>query len=390
MSSGSERRCRRWAAVFAATIAAPGCGAYMSWSARAAELDSVLRWDELGADAAELRYREDPERRVMLARALGPVSDLFGVDASPHPMDNPRGFAREHMLELTAEAVGDVDRTLHLSQRLLLIAELDASGLGRLTALECLVRLAVGLELDLIAGVFEEFDTSEETVAAIERLQRFGPVARPQAPQASWREAYLAAIARVTDRPGAAPTYRRRLVTSLAEAAAADPDPGLGSRASVGAVEALRWAVQRALVDAMTSDAPSLEPVRSAAIRQFRRVGGPGAVAVILALKERPASVVASGLDRFDSDPMIRLELVNMCGQLQGELAASGAQRSADAADRGPSPQEFLYEQVARPDEAMPGLRLEALEALGATLGRTPDFDADWAHRWWLERAGGP
>lgn len=369
-----------------------GMSACATFDNRLAELDSVMRFEESAGAAGPLEYREDPAVRPWLVGSGSPLwwyGELMGVEPVPTEAENPQAFARERIRWLVEEARGDLLRSSLVLRRLLLIADRDDAPLNRIVALDTAAMLCEAVGIDVLAGRMTARDEpgSEQVQRAVRTFQEHGPHQRQGPLAAAHRDTYREALDVLTRTPRQTMRQRRLLVHNLEDAWRLEPDPDLAAATEGTLRRALGWAVQAVLFRSMKGFDGEGALVRREAIRIVHRLGGPPVLPVILAEIEIPSALQAEQGSRFDPDPHVRLELVHLCGQVQGRAALQG-HRLPDGT-QGPSPAEFLYEQVARQEPRMPGLRRVALEGLALTLGWPLQPDPTWAHDWWVARAEG-
>jgi hypothetical protein len=390
----------RVCAAVAAALSLVGCSvANLSYAEVVGELDSVVRFEGTG-NARRLVYQDEPlvspwYLRFTLFYPLRPVlRGILGGRPSPSKVVNPSGHARELVAVLGDKAGSDLQACAHALQRLVPIAELDASPLNRVTALDAMSCVAGSLRLPLLGEMvapeaWPAVPTQEaEWIAA---LRDSRPAVRPpELPllEAPARRRYADAIAGLSRRPLAAPGQRLALVQELGDALAGERDPELveptaaALRAALG--HCLRWTV----IDALQGQEPALADVRLQAAAILHRDGGPDAVPTILALMAASPEQVREGVPRFDPHPLVLLRLVHMCGQLDAERAARSVRLPGRAAWEPVAPLDFLADLVLRGTARWSGLRTVAHEALCRCLGRPVDYELEWVERWYRARQG--
>jgi hypothetical protein len=395
-SSPAGRRSRHLALLSLTGLFA-GCTAAdnLSYPEITAELDAIVRIEGQGAER-RIRYEERAAvspwymRSPMTWPLRWPLGVTFGRKHLAD-LENPAGHVRELVVELPDEAGDDLSLATGAMLRLLLLAELDPGAGTRLAALDGLCATADALRLPVFSGDFAQFGLLADTTrvgAARIALQTSRPAQRgPDGLPGAQATNYAEALATLVERPLPDWSAQQELVVDLFEAWRSESVSALRSASEQALRQALGHALEQALVRAVQGRDPQAAELRVCAMQQIRRLGGPHAVPLLLAVMAASASEVRGGRERFDPDPAVQLQLIHLCGQLRGELALQ-ALRLPGRDDWEPvAPADFLAMTVLRERDYFSKLRGPALAALALCL-QQPKFSQDpaWVEVWYRDR----
>lgn len=359
------------------------------------EVDRIVRV-EPGAESPQITYasRAAVSQFYMRWPLTYPFRWLFGaVFGRDHDIElaNPAEHVRELLRELPDETGDDLIAGAAAMSRCGWIAEFDDHEQSRIVAIDGMSRLAQQLPLDAFAGPFEQFGTPAEPVqvtAARAVLQTGRPDVRDERTwHAEARQAYLDALATISARPLGDPVERLQLVEDLTALAAAEPEPP--SRAAVAAAlrRAMRHQLESCYRAVLRDRRPGGVDLRLTVMEQVRRLAGPKAASVLLALMVATPDQLARGEPRFDADALIQLRLIHYCGQLRGESLRSGVKLPGQKDWDVTTPAEFLVTTILNEQAYYSKLRTPALAALSWSLGRARiDPDPTWVRQWNDER----
>ncbi|MCA8951170.1 MAG: hypothetical protein KDE27_16810 [Planctomycetes bacterium] len=379
---------------------AGGCTAAdnLSYDEIAGELDRIVRVRGSGADR-RLDYADTAEVSVWYMRNVlfVPFRLVLGFVAGATTiveLENPSRHVRELIAELPDEAGSALDEGADAIARLLLIAELDVSPANVTTALDSAVRVMRQLGLDGV-GDPSQLGLAVEP-ARLDAARGGVQLSRPKnrASERGTREltpaeraAYLDALAVLVERPLPQWGDRIALVGDLRELWLAETDRTLRGEVADRLRSAIAHAVRGALIRALQRRDAGGADVRLCAIQQFRGLGGKASVPFLLALMAASAGEAGSIAERFDRDPVVRLRLIHLCGQLRGDDALATVQLPGRESWDTIAPADFLA-QVALTERAYYSkLRVPALTALCLCLGKTRlDYDLAWVEAWYRDR----
>ncbi len=392
----------RVAAVLSLASLSAGCSsvANLSYHEVARDLASIVT-EDLGGTEPKLLYHTEATispwyLRWTMLLPLKPLLLLFLPDAEQVQLDNPSERARDLVVELAPKAGADLQRNAATVLSLVPILQLDPSALNRICALDGLGLIAAAQGVDLIAGLeagSQRLQRAEDAQAWITEFAALAPQRRE--PAGSGLDApstirYRSVLAALTAQPLPTWTSRRALVGDLSRAIAAEPDEELRSATAAALHNAIRHAVQWAVVDALTGQAPALVDVRLRALELLHRAGGPDSVPLLLALMINSAENKAAGLPDFDPDVMMQRRLIHLCGQLDATRAVQSVHLPGREKWQAIAPAEFLAILALDPDAFQKPTTLPAREALARCLGRprigladdiAPD-GVDWIAKW--------
>lgn len=360
-----------------------------------AGLDGVLVVEPPEAGKpARLRYRDEgpvapwPLRFVLFV-PLQPLLRLFVGEPDIAVLDNPPGHARDLIETLGSKAAGDLLSSAEAATRLLPIAELDGSNLDRMVAIDALARICRSLALPLLPDLLRQEQYPERDPPwwsdALDALRQLRPLARGDRPLDDVAgERYRAALAQLTRRPLATAELRLKLISDLALAFATEQQPELQGPTAAALRLALQHGVDWLLLDLLAGREPELQPTRLLVLDLLHTAGGSDAVPVLLAWLAAPGAAV----DRFEGG-LMRLRLIQLCGQLDAARGAVAAQLPGREAWEALSPLQFLCDQILPPvgsdDDLDPfgnPMRVPAQEALCYVLQRPIDYELQWVREW--------
>lgn len=393
----SSRFRPRTAALLALGGLFSGCTAADNLSYReiTAELDAIVRVDGQGNER-RIHYEERAAvspwymRSPMTWPLRWPLGFAFGPKHLSE-LDNPAGHVRELVVELPDEAGDDLSLCTGAFQRLSVLAELD-SGIGtRIAAVDGLCAIADALQLPVFASGFDQFGLPADptrVAAARIALQTGRKAQRPPDGLGEAQAAnYAGALATLVERP--LPTWSEQmdLVATLLDAWCTEDVAELQRTTERALRAALGHALEQTLVRTVQGRDPQAADLRVCAMQQIRRLGGPRAVPLLLAVMAASASEVAGGRDRFDLDAAVQLQLIHLCGQLSGELALQALQLPGRDDWEPVAAADFLAMTVLRERDYFSKLRGPALAALALCL-QQPKFSQDpaWVEAWYRDR----
>lgn len=344
-----------------------------------AEFDSVAALADPLNEPEQLEYVSSPERLPWYVRQMEGLgfdfllTRVIGVKPAPVLQDNPSGYARERLTILVSMVGGDAVRGARVAARLLWVLEKDRNLLNRVLALRGIETIVAGLGLNPMDPVLDTADDSEarrEQVAmAAAQMKEHWPANRKGRLSNAQRQVFEAAVAALIGSPLPSSLKRRQLLLALATGCAMETDARMRASLQEALRRSLLFAAGLGLRNSLTVAAPEL---RDVAIRAYSRLCGPVGVPYVLRRIATPAGWGPG--NPYDSDPLVRLTLIRLCAQLQGEAAVTSVQG-------GKMPVDFLYDTVVGDDD--PGLRQVALEGLSLCLQRPRiDFDEEWVTQW--------
>ncbi|MBM4062548.1 MAG: hypothetical protein FJ265_15840 [Planctomycetes bacterium] len=381
------------AALASAALGACGCSVAdnLSYRELAAELDAIVQVDGTGVDRRIHFADRAPVSAWYLRWALTqllrwPLGFLFGTTHEGE-LDDPVGHVRALVSELPDEAGADLDTCTDALLHLVPLAELDTPIGVRVAALEASCRVAGQLPLPLFVGAAERFGLPPDparVAAARTALQLGRPEQRGAEPLGQAQaDAYAAALREIVASPLPAPHDRLALVGELRELHRRERDAGLRSRAAVALRRSLQHVLEGVLVRMVQGRDPQLAELRLCAIQHVRAAGGPEAVPFLLAVMAAPAAEVSTARPRLDPDPLVRLRLVHLCGQLRGELALRAVRLPGRDPWDAMAPADFLAWTILTETGYYSKLRVAATAALALCLSRRDvPQDLDWVRQW--------
>lgn len=364
------------------------------------DLDATVEVEGSGDDE-RLVYRTQVEATWGIARwsLMAPfrwfLFPLFG-ERVDRELENPSAYVRELAGALPEKAGGRIERRVATAQRLVRIAELDPSPRNRIMALEGLAQLAAAQGIALIEGIAElgpKPALLDSATAWRDAFAQFRPAARTPvgAPlQEADEAAYRAAIAGLCSRPLANWRQRLALLSDLANAYADEQQGELRDFTRSSLEVAFANAARASIVVATQGRGPELREVRLCAIELLHRSAGADSVPLLLALIAASPDQIQSGEPQFEDSDALRLRLIHMCGQLQGDRALRTAKIAGREAWDEVAPAEFLVRMALDSDPFFSPTAIPAREALAFCIGRKsadPSPDAgeaeDWVAAWW-------
>lgn len=382
--------------LLAAALAGCTAADNLSFDELVTEIDGIVTVTGEGPTRS-ITYAERAPASAWYMRQfwLLPVRPVLGfVFGQRHErqLGNSVQHVRELLIELPDEAGGDFTANAQCLLRAGWIAALDNSVASRIVGLDVLATCAVRLELPVFACSPEELlaaPNSTEFEAARLIVVAGAPTARKrEAWDAAAAKAYTDALARIVATPLIDVSSRLLLAQELAGMMLAEGDDELQAATRQAVTAAMTHAVRALLVEAVRSRDLRWSDFRLCAMQQFRSLGGPQSVPLLLALMSARPAQMARGEDRFDSDPLVRLRLINYCGQLRGELAHREVQLPSVEAWHGIAPVDFLAQTILTEQSYYSKLRVPALTALNLSLERPRlDYDLEWVKAWAEERA---
>ena len=359
-----------------------------SFSIVVAEFDAVAGWRPGQGEPELVSYSAESEQLPALVRFLHTsgldlgLVEMTGVEFTKTTLLNPAGYARQRMMWMAGNAVGDSGRTALAVARLGWALDGDPQPLNQIIALNGLAALARELGVDPLGDdAVPRVSGSDERLAvawhppmaqlrAVAQAVADGGETPPDTVAAA-----LEAIARSTSLAPPTPRDRRAQVLVLSYLARRSGSHELRAAAGARLGVVLAWTIADALQRAVFE--PRDGSVRAYAARVCFGLGGDDAAARVLRLSSAPADQRTGTGYRYDPDPDVRLALVRLCSQVTTEHAFEGHRG-------GPSVVEFLYDAIAD-NTGRRGLRAAALDALALTLGQPMVADRGWADRWYAE-----
>ena len=364
------------------------------------DLDATVEVEGSGDDE-RLVYRTEVEATWGIARwsLMAPfrwfLLPLFG-ERVDRELENPSAYVRELAGALPVKAGGRLERRAATAQRLVRIAELDPSPRNRIMALEGLAQLASAQGIALTDGLVEfgpKPALLDGAAAWRDAFAKFRPAARSPvgaALQEADDAAYRAAVAGLCSRPLATWRQRLALLSDLANAHADEQQAELREFARQSLELAFAHAARASVVAATQGRGPELREVRLCAIELLHRSAGADSVPLLLALIAASPEQIQSGEPQFEESDALRLRVIHLCGQLQGERALRTAKIAGREAWDEVAPAEFLVRMALDSDPFFSPTAIPAREALAFCIGRknadpspdSPDGE-DWVASWW-------
>ena len=122
-------------------------------------------------------------------------------------------------------------------------------------------------------------------------------------------------------------------------------------------------------------------------MEQIRRLAGPAAVPLLLALMSASPQERAAGQPAFDTDTLVMLRLIHYCGQLPPDRAREVVRLPGRLDWEATSAAEFLAQTILSETAYYSELRAPAIVALTWCLGRpTIDLDPAGVRAWFDNR----
>lgn len=370
----------------------------LTYGELALELDGIVAVRGSGADRT-IEYADRAEVSVWYMRwpIFVPIRQALGWmlgRTSPRDLDNPSHHVRTLLRELPDEAGGDLGRCSDTVARMLWVVELDPSPGNRIVALDAMCRVLGSLGI-------RGFDGRREDIAMVTEAPRLENArlavrtGRPAGRQAAaWgdpqREVYRAAVATLVEHPLEQWFDRIGLLGDLVQLWQEETDPALRESLGIALRRAIGHGVRGALIRSVQGRAPRYSDVRLCAMQQLRRLGGPAAVPLLLAVMASPAAGTTGISSRFDQDPLVQLRLIHLCGQLRGEEAERALRLAGREEWDALAPIDFLAQTVLAERAYYSKLRVPALTALGLCIGRERlDYEVSWVEEWYRNRQRG-
>ncbi len=329
-------------------------------------------------------------RQFWLVPVRWPLGLLFGVRHTSK-LENPSRHVRELLAELPDEAGGGYEANAQCLLRLGWIAALDSSVASRIIALDGMTVAARRLDLPVLDCTPEAL-LAAPSPADFQAAREVVQAGRPEVRQAAdWdegkAEAYGDALGKLVAAPLADVSSRLLLAQDLGALLQAEPSRELRDATRAALTVALTHVVRGILLEVVRGRDARWADLRLCGMQQFRSLGGPRAVPLLVALMAAGPQEIARGEPRFDPDPLVRLRLINYCGQLSGELALEEVRLPGTEQWEGLAPADFLAQTILTEQSYYSKLRVPALTALNLCLGRpTIDYDIDWVKAWVDER----
>lgn len=342
------------------------------------DLDAIVRVEGQGAEE-RLKYESDVPLATWYARSslllpIRPILMWILPATDRYQLENPSERVRELLVELAPKAGGDLQRNVATVRRLVRILQLDPSALNRLTALDGIGLIADRFEIDLVAGLERgslRLQVPDEAPQWLRELGALVPQQRGDGGRLSAEQAnrYRSVLAALTAQPW--PTWQQRLalVGDLGRALADERDDELVPVVRTALQNALRHAVQWAVVEAVQGQSPLWVDVRLRALDLLHRAGGPDSVPLLLALMMNSAENKAAGMPDFDPDVMMQRRLIHLCGQLDRVRAEQSVLLPGREKWQAVAPAEFLAIRALQ-DGFLDPTALPAREALAHCIGR--------------------
>ncbi len=382
-------------------LALAGCTAAdnLSFDEIVVELDGIVAVAGDGANR-RISYQDRAPtsawymRQFWLVPLRWPLGLAFGVRHDSE-LENAAGHVRELIDELTDETGGDLEPNCEALLRLGWIASFDNSSASRIVALDGMAEIALRLDLpvlrddgEALAGPLPE----AQLAAAREVIRGSRPVAREGARlDAAAATAYADALGTIASRPLGDAASRLLLVQDLVALLRGEPQRDLRPRAAAALRAAMVHVVRETVVEIVRDRVAAGSELRLCAMEQFRRLGGPARVPLLLALMTAPSAQVARGEPRFEPDDRVRLRLILYCGQLRGDLALQEVRLPGAQAWEGIAPADFLAQTILTEQSYYSKLRQPALAALSLSLERPRlDYDPAWVKAWAEQRTRQP
>jgi hypothetical protein len=378
-------------------LAASGCTVAdnLSSSEMLHELDRIVRIESAASGASGTTRRVRYERHAAVstwyvrAALLWPIAPVLGFcfgRTTERDLPNPAQHVRELLRELPDETGSDLLTNALAAIRLGWIAELETSSQSRVVGIDGLATIATRLELPLFAD-FERLGRilDADSLAAARAGFAVGrPEARsPDLASPAHLQPYVDAVTRLTALPLATGYDQLLLLDELIVAYAKEPDATI--RPAIGAAvrAAITHAIEHILLRIVQSRATEFVDLRLCAMEQIRRLGGPRAVPLLLAVMAASPGMRARGEKLYDPDHVVQLRLIRYCGQLRGELVTTVVRLPGREGWEVPSPADFLAITILTQPDYYSKLRTPALVALTWSLQKPRlDPDPSWVREW--------
>ncbi len=394
-TSPSQGRSPGRAAVGCATLVALAASCSVAGNLSAPEilreLDAIVRIDGSGADRT-VKYAERATVSSWYARSLlllplrGPLVFVFG-GRSEQPLESPAAHVRELLRELPYKLGEELVLAAQASVRLGWIAELETNAQSRVVAIDGLTQLAIDLQLPLFGGDFQRFGApaNPEQLAQARAGVNLG---RPEVRtgdrwNATALRPYGEAVTQLAAAPLDNPIARLLLLEEVTQLRATENEPSMQPLVDAALRAAMGHVIEGALLRIVQGRAAEYVDLRLCAMEQVRRLGGPRAVPLLLAVMVASPVQHARGDSRYDSDPLVQLRLIHYCGQVRGEIAAAVVELPGRKDWQVQSPLDFLATTILNERAHYSKLRTPALVALTWSLQR-PRLDPDptWVRTW--------
>jgi hypothetical protein len=363
------------------------------------DLDAMVRIDSDGT-TEQLSYADEALQSRWWARSwvlkpIKPILNLLVLQVGLETFENPSGQIRELVSSLADKAGADIEASAAAALRMGYVAYLDPSALNRAVALDGMATLARHHDFPLLAGLERTGPLPPASVDVGALMQRFSalwpkgrePFCSPLDTAAA--ERYRQTLEDFVAQPLRDWRLRLRLITSLREALAFEPDPSMRQFTRAQLLKAVQHTVQWTLIDSLRGQDPLWSEVRIRSLEILHRDGGPDSVPLLLALMENNRQSVASGEPRFDPDHMMQLRLIHICGQLDRDRAERSVVLPGREDWPRVAPVDFLTDIILAPNAMLSPLALPARNALAHCLGRrslTESSDGtDWVRDWFDE-----
>jgi hypothetical protein len=385
----SDRAKRVWLVLGA--LAASGCTVAdnLSSSEMLHEFDRIARI-ESGA-SRRVRYERRAEVSTWYVRAavLWPIAPVLGFcfgRTTERDLENPAQHVRELLRELPDETGSDLLTNALAAVRLGWIAEFETSSQSRVVGIDGLATIAARLELPLFAD-FGRLGAGLEPDALAAARAGFAvgrPDARPpEVAGTAHLQAYVEAVKRLTAAPLATGYDQLLLLDELVVAYAKEPEATIRPEIEAAVRAAITHATEGILLRIVQDRASEFVDLRLCAMEQIRRLGGPRAVPLLLAVMAASPAQRARGERLYDPDHIVQLRLIRYCGQLRGELVTTVARLPGRDGWEVPSPADFLAIIILTEQAYYSKLRTPALVALTWSLQKPRlDPDPSWVREW--------
>lgn len=389
------RRVARHLAWGVLAAASTGCSVADNLSADEilTEVDGIVKIEgtapELGIRYAERAQVSAWYMRSWMTQPLRlPLAWLFGRTGET-TLENPVRHVRVLLGELPDEVGGDLLVGAKAVVRLGWIAQLEQNAHSRLVAIDGLAAVAQDLGVPLFQGDLHRFGAvaDDATLAAARAGLAVGrPDVRASGDEGTLQP-YRDALARLVALPVGDGIARLTLLEEVTGLFAAENVAAMRPAVAAALRAAIAHVVEGVLVEIVQGRAPEYVDLRLCAMEQIRRLGGPRAVPLLLAVMAATPAQRARRESWYDPDSLVQLRLIQYCGQLRGELATTVLLLPGRQSFEAVAPVDFLAITILNEDAYYSKLRVPAVVALTWSLQRPRvDLDPAWVRAWREQR----
>jgi hypothetical protein len=388
-------RARSWLWLASVTAAAASCSVADNLTADeiVGEIDRIVRVEGASADR-RIAYRDEAAvsawymRFWLLQPLRSPLGGLFGA-TRPSRIEQPLTHVRELATELRDELGRDLGTGATAAKVLGNLAEFERNLHSRIVGIDGLAALAERLGIAVFAEPLTEIGrvADAETLAPARLAVQVGkPDVRRGVDTPFAAGTYAAALTTLAAAPLPDAAARIALVEELAAYRAAETERKVTLPATEAALRrAIGHVIEGALLRAVQGRGAETVELRLCAMEQIRRLGGPKAVALLLAAMAATPAELASGMPRYDQDAaaLVHLRLIHYAGQLSGPLALRSVTLPGREDEVPLAPAEFLATTILTETAFYSKVGTPASVALAWSLRRPKlDLDQGWVAAW--------